>query len=71
MPRPQETCLFLLSALVQALLASQVGHSATLCTQLRGQENLNAMFAPQADVSLLLPCHCLQGQASGYRVTTA
>lgn len=30
--------LFLLSALVQALLASQVGHSATVCTQLRGQE---------------------------------
>lgn len=61
--------LFLLSALVQALLASQVGHSATVCTQLRGQENLNAPFLPQADVNLLLPCLCLQGQAAGHRVT--
>ena len=62
--------LFLLSALVQALPVSQGGRSA-LCTQLQGQEKLNAPFAPRADVSLLLPCLCLQGQAAGHRVTAA
>lgn len=57
--------LFLLSVLVQALLASQVGHSATLCTQLRGQENLNAPFAPRADVNLLLPCLVCRDRLQG------